>query len=71
MCFLTLEDLTARVEVVVFPRAYARFRRLLVPDAVILVNGTVHNNNGEGNKVIGDYLSSITQGAEGDLIAPF
>jgi DNA polymerase-3 subunit alpha len=67
MCFLTLEDLTARIEVVVFPRVYARFRHLLSPDTVILVNGTVNNNNGEGNKVIGDYLSDIKQNAEAGL----
>ncbi|MBE0465687.1 MAG: DNA polymerase III subunit alpha [Candidatus Desulforudis sp.] len=68
MCFLTLEDLTARIEVVVFPRVYARFRPLLVPDAVILVNGTVNNNNnGEGNKVIGDYVSDIKQSGEAGL----
>lgn len=66
MCFLILEDLTARTEVVVFPRVYTRFRHLLSPDAVILVNGTV-NNNGEGNKVIGDYFSDIKQSAEADL----
>ncbi|MEW6459048.1 MAG: DNA polymerase III subunit alpha [Bacillota bacterium] len=61
MCFLNLEDLTSRAEIVIFPRVYARFRHLLRPDAVILVNGTV-NNNGEGNKIAGDYITDLEPG---------
>jgi len=61
MCFLNLEDLTSRAEIVIFPRVYARFRHLLRPDAVILVNGTV-NNNGEGNKIVGDYITDLEPG---------
>ncbi len=67
MCFFYLEDLTSRAEIVVFPKVYARFRHLLRPDAVILVNGTV-NNNGEGNKVAADNIADLEPGTS-DLFA--
>ncbi len=67
MCFLTLEDLTARVEVIVFPKTYARYKQLVQDDALILVNGTVNNNNSEDNKIIADYISDLKQNTESSL----
>ncbi len=41
MAFLTLEDLTGSVEVIVFPRTYEQVHFLLKRDAVIVVRGKV------------------------------
>ncbi|MDI6709646.1 MAG: DNA polymerase III subunit alpha [Bacillota bacterium] len=67
MGFATLEDLTGRIEVVVFPRVYEQARDILVPDAAVLVVGTVQVN-GEDVKVIGDSISPLERGGEVRII---
>lgn len=42
MAFLRFEDRTGSIEVVVFPKVFARSRQLLTPDRVILLSGTVN-----------------------------
>ncbi len=59
MCFLTLEDFTGPVEVVVFPRIFERCNHFLTPDAVIQVKGKV-NANDEGCKVLADEIRELT-----------
>ncbi|MFZ5901418.1 DNA polymerase III subunit alpha [Desulforudis sp. 1088] len=63
MAFFTLEDLTGRVEVVVFPRVFEQARLLLGPDAAVLVTGTVAAN-GDEKKILADSITSLDQGAE-------
>lgn len=63
MCFANLEDLTGKVEVVVFPRVFEQARGTLVPDTVVLVCGTLQVN-GDEVKVIGDNISSLDHGGE-------
>ncbi|MFZ5899470.1 MAG: DNA polymerase III subunit alpha [Bacillota bacterium] len=63
MAFFTLEDLTGRVEVVVFPRVFEQARSVLSPDAAILVTGTVAAN-GDEKKVLADNITSLDEGAE-------
>lgn len=41
MAFVRLEDLTAVLELVVFPKVYAQSVQLLVPDAILVVRGRV------------------------------
>ncbi len=41
MAFVQLEDLTASIELIVFPREYELYRELLHPDAIVVVRGTV------------------------------
>jgi len=67
MCFATLEDLTGKVEVVVFPRVFERSRDMLVPDAPVLVCGTVQVN-GDDVKVICDSISPLESGGEVRII---
>lgn len=45
MCFLKMSDLSGTMEVVVFPRLYARFKNILVADKPIAVKGKVNERN--------------------------
>ncbi len=52
MAFLTLEDLTGSVEVLVFPAAYTRYARFLNEDARIFVRGRVALEDERDGKMI-------------------
>jgi len=59
MAFLTLEDLTGQVEVVVFPRAFARAAEAIETDGtVILVTGKLELKD-EAPKVLADDVTPI------------
>ncbi len=58
MAFLTLEDVIGLVEVVLFPRVYARCRSLIKDDAVLLVKGRL-NHQEETVKVIADEIACL------------
>jgi DNA polymerase III subunit alpha len=44
MAFVTMEGPDGTIDVVVFPRAYKRFRQLLVEDRVLVMNGKLDDN---------------------------
>jgi DNA polymerase III alpha subunit len=46
MCFVTLEDATGLIEVVLFPPVYQRFGHLLTEGGVLLVKGRVESDLG-------------------------
>lgn len=52
MAFLTLEDLTGSVEVVVFPKDYEKFSRYLEVDAKIFVTGRVDLSDEQNGKLL-------------------
>ncbi len=66
MAFLTVEDLTGSVEVVVFPRPYLQNRLVIREDEVVLIKGRV-SGNGEEVKVIADGISSLDSHLDGEL----
>ena len=41
MAFITVEDMTGEVEVIVFPKDYERYRSMLEPDEKVLISGRV------------------------------
>ncbi len=41
MAFVTLDDRTARIEVTIFPEAFQRYRHLISPDSLLLVEGSL------------------------------
>jgi len=64
MCFAAIEDFTAQIEVVVFPRIFVQANRLLAPDLPIVVIGRV-NASEETAKVIANEIVSLdTAGPE-------
>ena len=60
MCFVTLEDFTGSVEVIVFPRTFERAGPMLVPDLPVLVGGRVSITD-DKVKVIADTVSPLGQ----------
>lgn len=56
MAFLQVEDLVGTVEVLVFPRAYERFRACCEKDARIFVSGRVSLEDNKNAKLLADRL---------------
>ena len=52
MVFLTLEDLTGTVEVVVFPSAYEKYNDLLQEEARVLIQGRISAEEDKASKLI-------------------
>jgi DNA polymerase-3 subunit alpha len=64
MCFLNLEDFTNQMEVIIFPRLYEKYGRLLMPDAAIAAVGRL-NVNEDAVKLIADEIKPLeTVGTE-------
>jgi len=58
MCFVTLEDFTGSVEVIVFPRTFERAGPLLTPDRPVVVSGRVSITD-EKVKVIAESVKLL------------
>lgn len=55
MCFATLEDYTARIEVTVFPRVFYQNVNLLVPDTAVVIQGKIDSAD-EKVKILADRI---------------
>ncbi len=64
MAFLTLEDVTGDVEVVVFPTAYAQCSHLLSSDEPIVIQGQVQKEEEGGAKILADEVVSLDTALE-------
>jgi DNA polymerase-3 subunit alpha len=58
MAFVEIEDIQTSCEVVVFPRAYAAHKELLVNGNLILVQGKVDLQNSNGPKILANTISN-------------
>lgn len=54
MAFVTLEDLYGTVEIIVFPREYAKYKELLIKDNKILIKGTASVTEEESRLILSD-----------------
>jgi len=52
MAFLKLSDYSDSIEAVIFPKTYAEYRDILVPDMCVIIKGKVNERNGERSLVI-------------------
>ncbi len=52
MAYITLEDRYAEIEVMVFPREYARFSAELTEDSAVSIDGSVSERDGEKPRII-------------------
>ena len=52
MAFATLEDFTGAVELILFSKAYDKFRQYIEPDRMVLVSGRVSTREGEAPKIL-------------------
>jgi DNA polymerase-3 subunit alpha len=63
MAFLTLEDLVGSVEVVVFPRDYEQYAKLLMEDGKIFVRGRASLEEDKDGKVICEQIVTFEEAA--------
>lgn len=63
MCFATLEDLSGKIECIVFPRAFTEYELLLNADGPVLVEGTV-NLQEVPRKILADKIHLLKEHAE-------
>lgn len=56
MAFLTIEDMTGTVEVLVFPKDYEKYRTILNEDAKVFISGRVSADEEHGAKLIAQKL---------------
>ncbi len=61
MAFVGLEDISGRMEVVVFPRVYQKARHLLEEDVLVLVSGKISKRSGEDTKLLADEFMEIKE----------
>jgi DNA polymerase-3 subunit alpha len=59
MAFLTLEDLTGSIEVIVFPNQFERYRRYIEDDAKIYIVGKASVEEEQAGKIICDRIISF------------
>lgn len=61
MAFLTIEDLTGSVEVIVFPKDYERYSRYLEEDAKVFVTGRVDIGDERNGKLICERIVPFSE----------
>ncbi len=61
MAFLTLEDLLGTVEIVVFPRDYEKYQRLVEQDAKVFIRGRVSEEDDAPSKLICESVIPFAQ----------
>jgi DNA polymerase-3 subunit alpha len=61
MAFITLEDFTGTVEVVVFSDCYEQNRRVIRADSMVLVRGRASTKEGEKPKVVASEIMGLSK----------
>ncbi len=62
MCFLSLDDRSARIEVSLFPETYENYGRKVVKDELLIVEGEVQSDDFSGGLVIrGDKVYTMAE----------
>ncbi|MGN0348625.1 MAG: DNA polymerase III subunit alpha [Roseburia sp.] len=61
MAFLVLEDLVGTVEVIVFPKDYARYQELLHVDEKVFIRGRVNVEEDKNGKLICEKISAFEE----------
>ncbi|MBO6109076.1 MAG: DNA polymerase III subunit alpha, partial [Eubacterium sp.] len=57
MSFVTIEDMTGEVEVIVFPREHERYRSILKDDTKLMIRGKVTHENDRDAKLIASDIT--------------
>lgn len=64
MCFLELEDMEGRFEVIVFPKTFSVYRNLIQEGAVLLASGRINAREDEEAKLLADKLEYMPNDEE-------
>ncbi len=66
MAFITLEDRTSSLEMLIFPKVLQKYAYLLTTDSVIAVRGNLSVREDEDVKLLADRIVFLVSDAEGD-----
>jgi DNA polymerase-3 subunit alpha len=66
MCFATLEDLSGKIECIVFPRAFAEYDAILNSDEPVLVEGAV-NLQENPRKILAEKIYRLKEHSENKI----
>ncbi|SFM07350.1 DNA polymerase III subunit alpha [Pelosinus propionicus] len=58
MCFIALEDFTEQIEIVIFPRTFDKFNKILLPDTPVRVSGRLSMSEDKA-KVIAEDIQLL------------
>ncbi|MEE3468685.1 MAG: OB-fold nucleic acid binding domain-containing protein, partial [Eubacterium sp.] len=61
MAFVTIEDMTGEVEVIVFPKEYERLRMLLEKEKKLLISGRVTHEQDKDAKLIASEITCFDE----------
>jgi len=61
MAFVTLEDMSGIMELIVFPKVYERYSELLVVDSIVVIKGRLSLKEDDTPKIIFESLTPISQ----------
>ena len=59
MAFIKIEDLSAVIEVIVFPKTLDRVRNLIATDALVVIKGRVSMKEDEAVKIICETVEPL------------
>lgn len=71
MAFLTIEDLSGAIEVVVFPKILEKVKKIVSQDALIVVKGRVSIKEDEDPKIICDNIDALEKVESSKLFIRF
>ncbi|MBU2576015.1 DNA polymerase III subunit alpha [Patescibacteria group bacterium] len=60
MAFVKLQDLTGTIELIVFPKTYTQYKKLLQPEQILAISGKTENRQGN-MQIICDKVQIITK----------
>ena len=66
MCFAQLEDLTGKIECIVFPRAFAEFEAIISSDEPVIIEGVV-NLQESPRKILADKIYRLKEHSENKI----
>ncbi len=61
MAFLTLEDMTGSIEVIVFPKILEQYRGVIKADAVVYINGRADSGDDDSVKLIASVIQPVDE----------
>ncbi|MFM1582294.1 OB-fold nucleic acid binding domain-containing protein, partial [Helcococcus ovis] len=59
MCFIELEDIYGKIEAVVFPQIYEKYKEILIEDKAVLINGKLQINDNRAANIIINNIREI------------
>lgn len=67
MCFLKLQDTTGTIEVIVFPKTFARDRQFINLDQIVIVSGKIEASEEQPMTIIAESITSL-ESVEGQSV---